>query len=122
MTFSPFRKTRLICRSKALPVGSRCATRLLHGFKEIGVRPDIASNLASDPAITLVSGLRALGPGPTAAQLRNYIIHFHNWAGINGIHEFCDGSQRGIGPGNTQRWDAKLNDFIAVSKPGGYPL
>jgi branched-chain amino acid transport system substrate-binding protein len=93
-------------------------------FKQLGVRPDMVSNLAWDPAMIIVSGLRAIGPGATAAQLRDYMIHLHSWAGINGIYDFRDGSQRGIGinAGNVQRWDAKSKDFIAVSKPGGYPL
>jgi branched-chain amino acid transport system substrate-binding protein len=93
-------------------------------FKTLGARPDFVSNLAWDPAMLLVSGLRAIGPAATAAQLRDYLIHLHSYAGVNGIYDFRDGSQRGIGAGaaNVQRWDPKLTDFIAVSKPGGYPL
>jgi branched-chain amino acid transport system substrate-binding protein len=93
-------------------------------FKTLGTRPDFVSNLAWDPAMILVSALRAVGPSATAAQLHDYLIHLHSYAGVNGIYDFRDGSQRGIGSGaaNIQRWDPKRSDFIAVSKPGGYPL
>jgi branched-chain amino acid transport system substrate-binding protein len=95
-----------------------------NAFKRIGVRPDFATNLAWDPVMIMVSGLRTIGPNATAEQLRNYIEGLHSWAGINGIYDFRGGDQRGIGQNaiDVQRWDQTAGDFVAVSKPGGAPL
>jgi branched-chain amino acid transport system substrate-binding protein len=93
-------------------------------FKQIGVRPDFATNLVWDPVMIMVAALRSIGPNATAEQLRAYVAGLHSWAGINGIYDFRANDQRGIGIGaiNIQRWDQARNDFVAVSKPGGTPF
>jgi branched-chain amino acid transport system substrate-binding protein len=92
-------------------------------FKAAGIRPDFQNNIAWDPAMIIVDAYRSIGPDATAEQLQNYIQHLHSWTGINGIYDFRDGKQRGItlGVGVVVRWDAAKNDFVTVSKPGGYP-
>jgi branched-chain amino acid transport system substrate-binding protein len=93
-------------------------------FKDAGIRPDFQNNIAWDPAMIVVAAYRAAGPQATAEQLQAFIQSLHSWAGINGIYDFRDGKQRGVtlGIGVIARWDAKLGDFVAASKLGGYPL
>lgn len=93
-------------------------------FAESGSRPDFANSLPWDPALIVVEALRHLGTGATAPQVRDYILGLHSWAGVNGIYDFRDGRQRGIGIDAVviDRWDAKNNRFTAASRPGGEPL
>jgi branched-chain amino acid transport system substrate-binding protein len=90
-------------------------------FKAAGVQPNIASTLAWDPALLIIDALKKLGTDASAEQLNNYIQHLNGWAGINGIYDFRDGSQRGIGIDGVimDRWDPAKADFVAVSKSGG---
>jgi branched-chain amino acid transport system substrate-binding protein len=90
-------------------------------FAESGNRPDFANSLPWDPALIVVDALRHLGPNATAPQIRDYILGLHSWAGVNGIYDFRDGRQRGIGIDAVviDRWDAKANRFTAASRPGG---
>jgi len=90
-------------------------------FKAAGVRPDLASNLPWDATMILVGALRKLGPHATATQIRDYVLGLHSWVGINGVYDFRDGSQRGIGQNAyvIDRWDAELGDFVAASRTGG---
>ena len=90
-------------------------------FKAAGIRPNIAHTLAWDPSSLIIDALKHLGPDATAAQLNDYIQHLNGWAGINGIYDFRDGSQRGIGLNGVivDRWDAAKDDFVPVSKGGG---
>ncbi len=62
-----------------------------------------------------------LGTDVTAEQLNNYIQHVNGWVGINGVYNYTDGSQRGIGIDGVviDRWDPAKDDFVVLSKPGG---
>jgi branched-chain amino acid transport system substrate-binding protein len=80
-----------------------------------------------DAAYITVSGLRQLGTGATAEQLRSWILGLKDFAGINGLYDFTRYPDRGLshdtsvlvtydtsGPeGPHWRW---------VSKIGGAPL
>jgi branched-chain amino acid transport system substrate-binding protein len=90
-------------------------------FKAAGVRPNLASTLAWDPASMIVDAFKKLGTNVTADQLNDYIQHLNGWVGINGSYDYRDGSQRGIGIDGVviDRWDAAKDDFVVVSKPGG---
>jgi branched-chain amino acid transport system substrate-binding protein len=91
-------------------------------FDASGTKVDIASTGPWDPGFILVSALRKLGPEATAQQIRDYIINLHGFAGTSGIYNFSDGMQRGV----TERaividkWDKAKNEFIPVSRLGGY--
>ena len=91
-------------------------------FRRIGVRPDFASNVGWDPTLIVVDALQHLGTEATAQQVRDYILNLHGWSGINGVYDFRDGEQRGIGINAVviDRWDPANGRFIAVSKPGGF--
>jgi branched-chain amino acid transport system substrate-binding protein len=92
-----------------------------NAFKAAGERPNIASTLAWDPALLVIDAFKKIGTDATAEQLNDYIQHLNGWAGINGVYDFRDGSQRGIGIDGVvvDRWDAAKDDFVPVSKPGG---
>ena len=91
-------------------------------FKAAGERPDHATGIAWDPASIVVEVLRRLGPDATADQFRAELEHFHSFAGINGIYDFRDGSQRGIGANAViiYHWNAQKKSFDVVSGPGGH--
>jgi branched-chain amino acid transport system substrate-binding protein len=93
----------------------------LAAFKAAGVRPSFVHTLAWDPAFIVVDAYRHLGSGASPQQFRDYINHLHGWVGINGIYDFRDGSQRGIGANAAimERWDPATNDFSTVSKRAG---
>jgi branched-chain amino acid transport system substrate-binding protein len=91
-------------------------------FREAGLTPDLGYGIGWDPAMILVSALRELGTAATADQVRAYIVNLHGWVGINGVYDFRDGSQRGIGQQSQvmDRWDKDRGVFIAVSRRAGY--
>ena len=90
-------------------------------FKAAGERPTLPSTLAWDPASMLIDAFKKIGTNVTAEQLNDYIQHLKGWVGINGVYDYTDGSQRGIGIDGVvmDRWDAAKDDFVIVSKPGG---
>lgn len=96
-------------------------TVYFNAFASIGVRPDFANNIGWDPAMIVVDAMQHLGPDATAQQTRDYILNLHSWSGINGVYDFRDGEQRGIGLTSIviDKWDPDRTRFIAVSKPGG---
>jgi len=93
-----------------------------NAFRTVGIKPDLGYNIAWDPAMILVSALRELGTSASADQVRNYITNLHGWVGINGVYDFRDGAQRGIGQQSQvmDRWDKTRSAFVAVSRPAGY--
>jgi branched-chain amino acid transport system substrate-binding protein len=103
------------------PAIHKVETTYFDAFKAAGVRPNLASTLAWDPAMLVLDGLRKIGFDATAEQLNDYIQKTNGWIGINGSYDYRDGSQRGIGIDAVviDRWDAAKDDFVIVSKPGG---
>lgn len=85
-------------------------------------RPDHATGIAWDPASIVVEALRKLPPDPTPGQLRAYLENLHGYAGINGIYDFRDGSQRGIGKNSVviYRWDVDKQRPDVVSGAAGH--
>jgi branched-chain amino acid transport system substrate-binding protein len=93
-------------------------------LKARGVTADNGYIFAWDPAMILIDALRHLGPDATAVQVRDYIEGLHGFAGINGLYDFRDGSQRGLGI-NTEmvvRFDPATKRWIPVTRPGGKKL
>jgi branched-chain amino acid transport system substrate-binding protein len=84
-------------------------------------KPDMADILPWDPALLIVDAYRHLGVDATADQIRDYLIHLHGFAGINGIYDFRDNSNRGIGENNAEmtRYEPVQGVFVAVSRAGG---
>lgn len=93
-------------------------------LKAQGLIPDNGYIFAWDPAMILVDALRRLGPDANATQIRDYVEQLHGFAGINGLYDFRDGSQRGLGINAEMviRWDPATKRWIPASGPGGSKL
>ena len=90
-------------------------------FEAQGIDPDVPHNLSWDPAMILVQALRKLGTGATAKQVLDYLEPLHGVAGTNGIFDYRDGSQRGLGLSSVVvvKWDAAKKNWSTVSDIGG---
>lgn len=93
-----------------------------NAFKAAGLTPNFPNTLAWDPALIVFDAFRHLGNKATAQQIRDYINHLHGFAGINGIYDFRDGSQHGVGENGVVmvRWNPSSQTFTAVSKRSGH--
>ena len=74
-----------------------------------------------DPGSILIAALKKLGPQATAEQLHAFIEGLHSWAGIDGIYDFRDQSQRGIGQNAlvVYHWENASSTFAVVSRAAG---
>jgi branched-chain amino acid transport system substrate-binding protein len=80
---------------------------------------------AWDSASIVLAGLRKIGPGATAEQLRDYILSLRNFAGIDGVYDFTAlPDQHGLSDTNVVMvaWDGKTKDWTPLSKMGSVPL
>ena len=93
-------------------------------FKQAGVQPDIASELAWDPAMILIDALKKLGPDTSAEKIRDDIASLKNYAGVNGVYDFEKVPQRGLSVDNAvvTRWNGEAKNWQVVSKATGVPL
>jgi branched-chain amino acid transport system substrate-binding protein len=91
-------------------------------FEEARISPDAVTINAWDPALILVGALRTLGTDVAPSRLRDYLLDLHGFAGINGLYDFRDGLQRGIGINAlvVDRWDRDAAVFTPVSRPAGH--
>jgi branched-chain amino acid transport system substrate-binding protein len=89
---------RFLAQNAARPGPVRDAQQIFYrAMREQGaVGLDVGTNIPWDTAWIVISALRKFGTGMTAAQLHDYIETLHGFAGINGIIDFRDGSQRGL--------------------------
>jgi len=81
--------------------------------------------LAWDPALIVVSALRALGTGATAQQIHDWIENLRNFRGVMGTYDFTVGDQHGLSPSSLLviRSDPERpGHALVVSKQGGAPL
>jgi branched-chain amino acid transport system substrate-binding protein len=90
-------------------------------LKGAGLKPDAANVTAWDPVMIVMDALRHTGANPTPQAVHSYIEALHSFAGVNGVYDFRDGSQRGISSSAVvvDRWDVAKQTFVVVSKPGG---
>jgi branched-chain amino acid transport system substrate-binding protein len=96
----------------------RLGARLKQFYEALApTKPDIGHSLAWDPGLIVIEALRKFGTSMNAQQLHEYIEGLHDFVGVNGIYDFRDGSQRGVGEGLVVQWDNSKDDFIPVSKP-----
>lgn len=119
-----FPSYRAMTEGDVRPGPIRDAQREFFGaLNSVGLKPDAASVTGWDPLMIVVAALRHLGPNATADQIHDYIESLHGFAGVNGLYDFRDGGQRGIGSQAivVDRWDPKAKAFIVLSKPGGSP-
>lgn len=87
--------------------------------------PITTQALAWDPALIVVSALRALGTGATADQIRDWIEKLRDFRGVMGTYDFTVGDQHGLNPSSLLviRSDPERPGHpIVVSRQGGAPL
>jgi len=87
--------------------------------------PVVTFAFAWDPALIVVSALRALGPMATAAQLHGYIENLRGFAGVQGIYDFSGGDQHGLSQAGMLilRSDPDHPGHpLVVSKQGALPI
>jgi len=96
-------------------------TVYLNAFKAAGLTPNFPNTLPWDPALMIVDAFRHLGDNATAAQIRDYINSLHGFAGINGIYDFRDGTQHGVGQNAVVmvRWNPANDTAVTISKRSG---
>jgi branched-chain amino acid transport system substrate-binding protein len=99
------------------------ANTYFQALRDVGVKPEYIESVAYDPALLVVTALRALGPNASSQRIRDYINGITNWAGAAGRYNFRVTPQRGLDVSQifVARWDGAQNNWIAVSKPGGDP-
>jgi branched-chain amino acid transport system substrate-binding protein len=92
-------------------------------FTTLGAPPQLLAALVYDPVRIIVEAFRHYGTNATAKQVHDYVEHVKNYPGVNGLMNYTDGSQRGIGVDGVVliRWDAAKQNFVPVSRPGGLP-
>jgi branched-chain amino acid transport system substrate-binding protein len=120
-----FPSPRFFAREQVLPGPIRDAqNRFFAAFAAAGVKPDVAHSFSWDPALIVIDALEHTGADATPDAVRAYIEASHGFVGINGLYDFRDGSQRGLGLNTAVivHWDAVNSVFTGVSKPGGAPL
>ena len=93
-------------------------------LKSLGHVPDASQVSGFDTGLIVAAALRAAGAGASAAQLHDTLANLQGFVGANGPYDFKSYPQRGLGANAAviSRWDAKRNDWTAVSRPGGDPL
>lgn len=95
-------------------------------IKSANLQNDLFVGLGWDPALMLVEAYRKLGTDATPAQLRDYLLGIHRWAGINGVYDFSpgEGTQRGLTTADVYmlRWSPPNRKWLLVSRRGGEGL
>jgi branched-chain amino acid transport system substrate-binding protein len=88
------------------------------------LKADNATSTSWDPALIVVSALRALGPSASAEQIRSYIADLTDFPGIDGLYDFKKVPQRGLDVQDAViiRFDPAGERWVWMSKPGGVPL
>ena len=89
-----------------------------------GIDPDVGNSQSWDPTLIMIDALRHVGTTATPKQILDYIEALHDYPGSDGLYDFRDGSQRGIGLSSIVicRWDPAKKTWVAASEPGGKPL
>ncbi|HEY8656058.1 MAG TPA: ABC transporter substrate-binding protein [Candidatus Limnocylindria bacterium] len=107
--------------SKNLPAGTvKDALKVYDdALAAAGVKPDIGTSLAWDPALIVITTLQKLGPNATAAQLREAIAGLKGFAGVNGMYDFTAEPQRGLNSSQAlvTHWDPVQKTWVPVSAP-----
>ena len=86
--------------------------------------PDGPASFAWDPAVLILSALRAVGPDATAEQVRAALAGMKGVAASEGEYDFTQVPQRGLDESNVvvTLWDPAAKTWTVVSKARGVPL
>jgi branched-chain amino acid transport system substrate-binding protein len=93
-------------------------------LKAHGLKADNIVATCWDAGLIVIDALKALGPGATAAQVRDHIANLTDFAGIDGIYNFKENPERGLGADSAivVRYDAPTKAWVWLTEPGGKPL
>jgi branched-chain amino acid transport system substrate-binding protein len=119
-----FASPRFFARDQVLAGPIRTAQDLFFKtFATIGVKPDVSQSFSWDPALIVIDALRHTGVDASPETIRTYIEGLHGFAGINGLYDFRDGSQRGLAENVAVivQYNGANATFTGVSKAGGAP-
>ncbi|TBD10180.1 amino acid ABC transporter substrate-binding protein [Rhizobium ruizarguesonis] len=108
----------------ASPKAAAAKVSFYKAFEAASVKPDGPSTFAWDPALLVVSALKALPEKADGDTLRNYLNNLQEFGGVNGVYDFKRDPQRGLDKTNVivTRWDTSAETWIPVSDVGGTPL
>jgi len=97
-------------------------TVYFNAMAALGAKISFPNFAAWDSTLVMLDGFRDLGFNINARQMRDSIRARRGWVGINGIYDFRDAEQRGVGPMNCviDRYDPAKGVFEPASKPGGF--
>jgi branched-chain amino acid transport system substrate-binding protein len=97
---------------------------MFDAFKAANARPDESEVLSWDPALIIVAALNALPEDATPAQLHDYLLQLKDFPGTNGVYDFTQIPQRGLGLSSVvmTRWDEGAGTWVVVSHPEGTPF
>ena len=106
------------------PAVEKAQKQFFDEYEAVKMKPDFGSTLAWDPAMIVVDALRHLDPDSSATQVRDYIARLKGFAGINGLYDFPNIPQRGLGISDVivTRWNPTDQTWQLVSEPTGTPL
>jgi len=93
-------------------------------LKEHHLRADNMIATSWDAGLIVVAGLRKFGPNASADQLKDFIANLTDFPGVDGIYDFKQYPERGLGPESSTvtTYDPKTDSWVWLSKPGGAPL
>jgi len=119
-----FASSRYLAYKSTDPAGDPVtdAQRLYYtSLARIGLTPDVGTSIAWDTGRIVLKLFELAGFDASAAKLHATLEQLHDFAGINGVFDFRDGSQRGLGLSSSivVRWDAAQKNWFPVAAPGG---
>jgi branched-chain amino acid transport system substrate-binding protein len=90
-------------------------------LRKFGLKPEAGYVTVWDPALLVVSALRALGPNADAGQIRTYLSELHGWVATQGVFDFKSYPQHGVGVNSVliMGWDKTTQAFVPASRRGG---
>jgi len=86
--------------------------------------PDAGTGTTWDAGLIVLDAFTHLGPAPSAAQMRDYILGLTEFAGVDGMYDFHAHPASGLQPGSAAvvTWNPKDESWVWLSQPGGVPL
>lgn len=99
----------------------RALDTMTDALASIQQKPDQVIASTWDPTMLVIDALEHTGTAASPAELRDYLLAVHGWSGVNGIYDFRNFPQRGIGQNAVVmvRWDMSKQTWLPVSKFGG---
>jgi branched-chain amino acid transport system substrate-binding protein len=105
-----------------VPIGMRRAQDLYYEtFNKAGIQPDGGYGSVWDMTMFAIDALRHLPPNPDAERLHGYFTKTSGWVGANGIYDFRNGNQRGVGQDGyvMAQYSPRIGNFVPISGLGG---